>query len=57
MAQEQWPGVDRYITDLLVGPDPALDQALAAGLFQDRCFRPDTPGRWSGGMGTVSDDI
>ena len=29
----------------------------ARGLFQDRCFRPDTPGRRSGGMGTVSDDI
>jgi hypothetical protein len=28
-----------------------------AGLFHDRCFRPDTPGRRSGGMGTVSDDI
>jgi predicted O-methyltransferase YrrM len=28
MAQEQWTAVDRYITDLLVPPDPALDAAL-----------------------------
>ncbi len=26
--QEQWTAVDRYITDLLVPPDPALDAAL-----------------------------
>lgn len=36
MAQEQWAAVDRYITDLLVPADPALDAALqdsaAAGL-------------------------
>jgi len=36
MPQEQWTAVDRYITDLLVLPDPALDAALqssvAAGL-------------------------
>ncbi len=36
MTQEQWTAVDRYITDLLVPPDPALDGALqtsaAAGL-------------------------
>jgi predicted O-methyltransferase YrrM len=36
MIQEQWTEVDRYITDLLVPPDPALDAALqvssAAGL-------------------------
>jgi predicted O-methyltransferase YrrM len=36
MPQEQWTAVDRYITDLLVPPDPALDAALqssaAAGL-------------------------
>src|SRR5437868_1418660 len=38
MAQEQWTAVDRYITDLLVPTDPALDAALqasaAAGLPQ-----------------------
>lgn len=28
--QEQWTAVDRYISDLLVPPDPALDAALAA---------------------------
>jgi predicted O-methyltransferase YrrM len=36
MTQEQWTEVDRYFTDLLVPPDPALDAALqtsaAAGL-------------------------
>jgi predicted O-methyltransferase YrrM len=36
MSQEQWTAVDSYITDLLVPPDPALDEALqtsaAAGL-------------------------
>jgi predicted O-methyltransferase YrrM len=30
MSKEQWTAVDRYITDLLVPPDPALDEALAA---------------------------
>jgi predicted O-methyltransferase YrrM len=30
MTQERWTAVDRYITDLLVGPDPALDAALAS---------------------------
>jgi predicted O-methyltransferase YrrM len=30
MTQDQWTAVDEYITDLLVAPDPALDQALAA---------------------------
>jgi predicted O-methyltransferase YrrM len=30
MSQEQWSAVDRYITDLLVPPDPALDAALQA---------------------------
>jgi len=30
MIQEQWKAVDQYFTDLLVRPDPALDQALAA---------------------------
>jgi predicted O-methyltransferase YrrM len=28
MSQEQWDAVDRYFTDLLVPPDPALDAAL-----------------------------
>jgi predicted O-methyltransferase YrrM len=36
MSQEQWNAVDRYIADLLVGADPALEAALesssAAGL-------------------------
>jgi predicted O-methyltransferase YrrM len=36
MSQEQWTAVDRYITDLMVRSDPALDWALesstAAGL-------------------------
>jgi predicted O-methyltransferase YrrM len=30
MTQELWTAVDRYITDLLVPPDPALDGALEA---------------------------
>jgi predicted O-methyltransferase YrrM len=30
MTQERWTAVDRYVTDLLVRPDPALDAALAA---------------------------
>jgi predicted O-methyltransferase YrrM len=30
MNHEQWVAVDRYITDLLVAPDPALDEALRA---------------------------
>ncbi len=30
MSQEQWTAVDRYITDLLMPPDPALDAALQA---------------------------
>ena len=30
MAQEQWTAVDRYLTDLFVPPDPALDTALQA---------------------------
>jgi predicted O-methyltransferase YrrM len=29
-SNEQWTAVDRYITDLLVPPDPALDAALQA---------------------------
>jgi predicted O-methyltransferase YrrM len=29
MNQEQWTAVDRYITDLLIPPDPVLDAALA----------------------------
>src|SRR5258708_37638339 len=28
MSQEQWTAVDRYITELFVPPDPALDAAL-----------------------------
>ncbi len=30
MSLQQWTDVDRYITDLLVPPDPALEEALAA---------------------------
>jgi predicted O-methyltransferase YrrM len=30
MSQSQWTAVERYITDLLVPPDPALDAALDA---------------------------
>jgi predicted O-methyltransferase YrrM len=30
MTKEQWTAVDRYITDLFVPPDPALDAALEA---------------------------
>ncbi|HUL54329.1 MAG TPA: O-methyltransferase [Opitutaceae bacterium] len=30
MTQEHWTAVDRYLTELLVKPDPALDAALAA---------------------------
>jgi predicted O-methyltransferase YrrM len=30
MTQEQWTAVDRYLTDLLVPPDPALEAALQA---------------------------
>ena len=30
MSNEQWTAVDRYITDLLVGSDLALEQALQA---------------------------
>lgn len=29
MTREQWTAVDRYFTDMLVPPDPALDAALA----------------------------
>ena len=29
-AQDQWTAVDRYFTDLLLPPDPALDAALRA---------------------------
>ena len=31
MFEERWTAVDRYITDLLVRPDPALDAALRDG--------------------------
>jgi predicted O-methyltransferase YrrM len=30
MAQDQWTAVDRYLTDLFVPPDPALEAALRA---------------------------
>jgi predicted O-methyltransferase YrrM len=32
MTQERWTAVDRYITDLLIPPDPALDAALRASV-------------------------
>jgi predicted O-methyltransferase YrrM len=28
MSQQQWTAVDRYLTDLLIPPDPSLDEAL-----------------------------
>jgi predicted O-methyltransferase YrrM len=30
VSEAQWKAVDKYVTDLLIGPDPALDEALAA---------------------------
>ncbi|MCW2954591.1 MAG: O-methyltransferase [Conexibacter sp.] len=30
MIDDRWTAVDRYVTDLLIGPDPLLDAALAA---------------------------
>src|ERR1700722_1948059 len=30
MSKEQWTAVDRYLTDILVAPDAALDAALEA---------------------------
>ena len=30
MTAEGWLAVDRYLTDLLIGEDPAIDAALAA---------------------------
>jgi predicted O-methyltransferase YrrM len=30
-AEERWAAVDRYLTDLVVRPEPALDAALEAG--------------------------
>ena len=35
MDQEQWTAVDRYITDLLVPPDPKLEAALQASAAAD----------------------
>ncbi len=32
MSQERWTAVDRYINELFVPPDPALDQALQASI-------------------------
>jgi predicted O-methyltransferase YrrM len=32
MSQEQWAAVDRYVTDTLVGRDPALEAALEASV-------------------------
>ena len=31
MNQERWTAVDRYLTDLLVSPDPVLEAVLSAG--------------------------
>ena len=36
MNQPQWTAVDRYITDLFVPPDPALDAALQATTDADK---------------------
>ena len=30
MSQELWTSVDRYVSDVMVGHDPALEAALAA---------------------------
>ena len=30
MSQDQWSAVDRYLTDLFIPPDPALETALQA---------------------------
>ena len=30
MSHDQWTNVDRYLTDLLIPPDPQLDAVLAA---------------------------
>ncbi len=30
MSEEQWSAVDRYLVDVLIGPDPALDETLKA---------------------------
>src|SRR5437764_10226126 len=30
--QDQWTAVDRYFTDLLIPPDPALDEAMRASV-------------------------
>lgn len=30
MSQSRWAAIDRYLTELLVQPEPALDEALAA---------------------------
>ena len=35
MTQEQWTAVERYLTDLLVAPDPALEAALQASMAAD----------------------
>jgi predicted O-methyltransferase YrrM len=32
MSQDKWAAVDRYVTDLLVQPDSALDEALKASV-------------------------
>ena len=35
MSQDQWTAVDRYVTDLFVAPDPALEHALATSAAAD----------------------
>ena len=35
MSQDQWTAVDRYVTDLFVGPDPSLENALATSAAAD----------------------
>src|SRR5215468_943088 len=35
MSQDQWTAVDRYVTDLFVVPEPALENALATSAAAD----------------------
>jgi predicted O-methyltransferase YrrM len=35
MSQDQWTAVDRYVTDLFVAPDAALENALATSAASD----------------------
>ena len=50
MNQEQWSAVDRYVTDMLFAPDPALEAALQAyeGLRRERVAAVQSGARQSG---------